>query len=152
VAKSKLTAGAELDLLTAGEVRDVLKSWSTELTRGARMRRWSMQGNADGAGNLIIGDQRDGPEEGMVWAINRLSVAPGPVLGANGLQVYVNSEQSPSAIIIAKLVTDLFPADHGDVLVAGDVLRIGGAGITANAQVTVTLGIKEVPALMAWSL
>jgi hypothetical protein len=152
VAKSKLTAGAELDLLTKGEVADVLKSWSTELTRGARLRRWAMQGITDGSGNLAIGDQRDGPEEGMVWAVTRLSVAPGPTLGANGLQVYANSEQSPAALLIAKLTTDQFPGDHGCNLMPGDTLRIVGTGITATTQVTVTMSIKEVPSLMAWSL
>lgn len=156
MAKSKLTAGAELDLLTAGEVKDVLKSWSNELTRGARLRRWSMQGTVDASGNLAMGDQRDGPEESMLWAVTRLSVwlsgVATPVLAASGLQVYANSESSPSALLISKLLTDHFPGDHGVVLNGGDTLRIVGAGITVGAQVTVVLGIKEVPELMAWSL
>jgi hypothetical protein len=152
MAKQKLTANAELDLLTSGEVRDVLKSWANELTRGARLRRWSIQGTTDGTGNLLMGGNNDGPEEGMMWAVTRLSVAPGPTLAASGLVVYANDNVSPSAVLISKLINDQFPGDHGCVLAGGDSLRIAGVGITAGAQVTVTMSIKEVPALMGWSL
>lgn len=150
----KLTANNELDILTHGEVRDVLKSWANELTRGARMIRGQIQANADGGGALLMGGNDDGPAEGIMWAINRFSVAlpAGATLGAGGLQVFANTEQSPSALLVSKLVTDLYPGDKGCCLSPGDTLRITGTGITVGAQVTVTMSMKEVPALMAWSL
>jgi hypothetical protein len=144
-------AGTMIDLLTAGEVRDALKSWSVELTRGARLRRLSIVGSTDAAGGLNIGDNRDGPEEGMVWGITRVTTITAAVIPAAGIQVYAN-DINPSSTLIAKLLTDHFPGDHGVVLVGGDSLRIGGTGLTANTPVTVTLGIKEVPEMMAWSL
>jgi len=152
MAKQKLVAGAELDLLTRDELAGVLESWRNELTRGARIRRLSIQGNADGAGALSMGLATDGPSESVAWGITRFSVAPGPTLGANGLAVYVNSVESPSNCIISKLTTDLFPDARGCCLMPGNSLRITGTGITANAQVTVTMSIREVPVQMAWSL
>lgn len=154
MAKQKLTANSTLDILTRDEVQGVLKSWSNELTRGARLIRRNLQGNADGAGAVALGGSTDGPAEGMMWAINRFSVAlaTGVTLGAAGLRVFVNSAESPASVVISQLLTDVYPGDHGCVLVGGDTLRITGAGVTANAQVTVTMSIKEVPELMAWSL
>lgn len=152
MAKVKMQAGAEFDLLNKGEVQDVLKSWANELTRGAKIKNRSFIGLTSAGGDLLMGDQEDGPAEGMVWGITRFSVAPGPVLGANGLQVYANDASTPSALRIGKLVTDLFPDARGCLLLSGDTLRIAGAGITASVQVTVTMSYREVPELMAWSL
>lgn len=152
MAKFKLHAGAEIDMLTRDELRDVLASWRTELTRGAKLRRLSISGQTDGAGLLLMGDNHDGPAEGMAWAVTRLSVAPGPTLGAGGLQVYANSTDSPASLLIRNLVTDVFPGDHGCNVLSGDSLRITGTGITASVQVTVTMNIKEVPIQQVWSL
>jgi hypothetical protein len=151
MAKQRITANGELDLLTSDELARTLKSWSVELTRGAKLRRVSILGTATAGGDLLMGDNNDGPHEGMVWAITRLSVAPGPTLGAGGLQVYAN-DVNGSGLLIRNLVTDVFPGDHGCNIGMGDSIRIAGAGITANAPVCVTLSIKEVPELMVWSL
>lgn len=152
--KTKLHAGAELDFLTAKELEDVLQNWRTELTRGAKLRRYSISGAATAGGALEIGANIDGPAQGMVWSITRLSVAlpTGAALATAGLQVYANTV-SPSSLLIGQLtIADVFPGDHGVFLHGGDSLRIAGAGITASAVITVTLGIKEVPEMMAWSL
>lgn len=151
MAKTKLTAGAELDFLTSGELRDVLKSWQTELTRGAKLRRRSLKGTVDAAGALAMGDQDDGPAEGMAWAITRFSVAPGPTVPAAGLQVYAN-DVNPSSLLIARLSTDVFPGDHGCNLLSGDSLRIAATGATTGEMFTVTVSIKEVPIQQVWSL
>jgi len=150
MAQQKL-AGTIVDLLTADEIRDVLKSWSVELTRGARMIRRPILGSTDGAGGLVMGGNTDGPDEGMVWAITRITVVTAAVIPAAGLQVYAN-DVNPSSALIARLATDHFPGDHGVVLIGGDSIRIAGSGLTVSTNVTVTLGIKEVPQLMAWSL
>lgn len=150
--KQKLQAGMELDLLTKNEVTDILQSWRNELSRGARVRRYAVQGFADGAGNLLMGANTDGPDQGMVWGITRLSVAPGPTLAAAGLSVYANDASTPSALLVGRLLTDLYPDARGCMIQGGDSLRIAGAGITASAQVTVTMSIREVPVQMAWSL
>jgi hypothetical protein len=151
VAKTKLTAGAELDFLTSGELRDVLKSWQTELTRGARLRRRAFKGTVTAAGELVMGDVDDGPAEGMAWAVTRFSVAPGPTVPAGGIQVYAN-DVNPSSLLISKLTTDLFPGDHGCNLLSGDSLRIAASGATAGDVFTVTVSVKEVPIQQVWSL
>lgn len=152
MAKVKLSAGAELDLLNKDEVLGVLKSWQNELSRGARIIRHSINGTVAADGTLTMGDNRDGPSEGMVWGITRFSVAPGATLGAGGLSVYLNDTNSPSGVLISKLVTDIFCDARGAMINSGDSLRIVGSGLTANTQITVTLSARDVPAQMAWSL
>lgn len=151
MANQKITANGVLDIMTKDELRDVLKNWQTELTRGAKLRRLSIIGNTDGAGALVMGGNDDGPAEGMAWAVTRLSVAPGPTLAAAGIQVYAN-DVNPSSLLVRNLTTDVFPGDHGCNLLSGDSLRIAGTGITASTSVTVTLSIKEVPIMQIWSL
>jgi hypothetical protein len=154
MAEQRITANGTLDVLTAHELRDVLRSWQTELTRGARLRRWAIQGQVDAAGVLLIGNQDDGPAEGMAWAITRLSVtvSAGAGVPVGGLQVYANDINSPAALLVANLSTDVYPNDHGCNLLSGDSLRITGSGMIAGAQVTVAMSIKEVPIQMVWSL
>lgn len=147
--KHKITAGAELDLLTAGEVRAELRSWSAELTRGARFRRRSWQGTGAGAPLTIAGD---GPAEGFVWAVTRLTMIGHDPFN-NNANVYVG-EVAPSQCVWTKLTdSSVATGDHGIVLAAGESLIFAvGGNVTALAQVTITATIKEVPALMAWSL
>lgn len=148
--KFQLKAGGEIDLLTKAEVFDVLKSWQAELTRGARIRNYTIQGVVDGGGNLLMGDNRDGPEPGMVWGITRFSVV-GSTIPPAGIAVYRN-EVARSTVMIANLQRDLFPDARGCMLFGGDSLRVAGGGLVATDQVTVTMSIREVPAAMAWSL
>ena len=148
--KVKLQAGAELDLLTASEVREVLLSWQNELTRGAKIRRYSIQGTADGAGRLLMGTNQDGPEPGMCWGITRFSVV-GSTIPAGGLPIYVNDTQR-SSVLVANLQRDVFPDARGCMLMPGDSLRFDTSGFVPGDQVTVTMSIREVPAAMAWSL
>lgn len=152
MASTKIEAGATLDVLTRAELAEVLRSWQTELTRGVKSRRLSLQGNVNAAGVLLIGGPDDGPAEGMAWAITRLSVAPGPALPASGLNVYANTVESQAALLIAGLLTNVFPGDRGCVLLSGDHLQITASGMVAATQVTVTLQIKEVPIQQIWSL
>jgi hypothetical protein len=152
MAEVTLTAGRTFDVLNRDELAATLRNWQTELTRGAKLRRHAIQGTTDVAGALLMGDNNDGPAEGMAWAVTRLTVAPGPTLAASGLSVYANDVASPAGLVIAGLANNMFPGDHGLVLLSGDSLRISGVGITASAQVTVTLGIKELPIAQIWSL
>lgn len=146
--KVKLTAGAELDMITADEVRRELRAWHTEVTRGAKFRRRSLAGAVNGAGELLITD--DGPGEGFVWAITRLSVAAG-LAADQSVSVYMN-DANPSSLVWSGLVDNATPGDHGIVVTSGESLVIAGTGLTAGWAVVVTATIKEVPALMAWSL
>lgn len=154
---TELRAGQKIETLTADELREVLRSWQAELTRGARFRRRSMLGDVDGGGNLVIGEGEDrvGPAESFVWAITRLSVAAGTMVAA-GLNVYAN-DANPASLLWAGLgATNDGPnvalGDHAIVLAYGDQLVITGAGLAPGSRVVVNAQIKEVPAQMAWSL
>jgi len=154
---TEIKAGAKIDTITADELREVLRSWQAELTRGARFRRRSMYGVVDAAGALAIGGGEDGvgPAEGMVWAVTRLSVAAGTMVAA-GLNVYAN-DANPGSLLWRGLgsTTDgnnITPGDHAIVLNSGDQIIVTGAGLTVAEQVVVNLTAKEVPAQMAWSL
>ncbi len=152
--KTKLTAGATLDFLTADEMKDVLRNWSAELMRGAKFRRRAILGTVSGAGDLLIpGPSEDtfGPAEGFVWAVTRITV--GGLDTAEVVTIYVN-DVSPSQIIGVNvgLGTQIPTTDRGIILQPGDSLIVSGTGLTAGAQIAINAQIKEVPQVMAWAL
>jgi hypothetical protein len=151
--KQRITANGELDLITRDELRgelDRIKAWQVELNRGVGFRDVVMAGDVSG-GNVSIFD--DGPADSMAWGITRVSVAPGPTLGANGLQLYFNDSDSLTRVRLARLVVgDLFLGDHGLVVKSGTSLRLVGTGISIATQVVVTMTVKEVPIQQLWTL
>lgn len=148
--KIKLHAGAELETLTAAELRGELRAWSGEVLRGARFRRRSWIGEGAGAALQIRGD---GPAEGFVWAVTRLTVSGAgfdPL--SQKVNVYLN-EATPTQLQYAELNYNAFPGDHGIIVEPGDALLFAVTGtVAAGAQVIVTATVKEVPALMQWAL
>lgn len=151
MAKQKITANGELDLLTATELEHVLRSWRTELTRGVKLRRHAIMGTIDAGGLLEMGENHDGPAEGMAWAVTRFSVGSALAVPAGGIQVYVNAV-NPSSLLVRNLTGDVYPGDHGCNLQSGDSLRIAGSGLPVSTQIVVTMSIKEVPIQQIWSL
>lgn len=149
--KMKLHAGAELDLLSPDEFRRELRSWSAEISRGARFLRRPWVATGNGAAGLQI--KGEGPAEGFIWAVTRLSVSgPGFDPATQTIDAYVN-DASPSSLVWSGLTRNATPGDHAIVLTGGDSLVFAVSGSPAlGAQITVTATIKEVPALMAWSL
>ena len=149
--KAKLELGATLDTLTRAELADELKafgrSWREELSRGVRYRRRAWDGVVDGSGNLLI--TADGPAEGMMWSLTRLTFAAGTP-GASGVNLYAN-EASALSMLWRGLVSNDSPAETGVVLVSGDVLVIAGTGLTATERVVITASVKEVPTMLGWS-
>jgi hypothetical protein len=78
MAKTKLTANAEIDVLNRAELEHVLANWRTELARGVKLRRHAILGTVAADGTLEMGENSDGPAEGMAWAITRVSVTGAP--------------------------------------------------------------------------
>lgn len=148
----KIKVGSlEVDVLNRAELGEELrafgKSWREEVSRGIRYRRRSWSGVVDAAGTLnVVGD---GPAEGMMWSISRLTFAGGTA-GANGVNLYAN-EIAAGAVLCRGITTNVFPSDTGIVLVSGDVPVIGGFGLTVGETIVVTAGIKEVPTMLGWS-
>lgn len=155
MAKHKLTAGAEIDLLTKDEVRDVLRSWMEEITRGARYIRRAVTGTVDGGGALLIGGVSDEdtlkPPPGFMWAVTRISLSG--LTAGQSVDVYIN-EVAPSQLLYSNVTNGTrVPTTRTSIVMQGnDHLIVRGTALTAAAQIGLNLGIKEVPAFMAWSL
>lgn len=153
--KTKLQAGLTIDTLTQDELRaelhafahSAMKSWREELSRGVKYRRRAYTGTVAADGTLtIIGD---GPAEGMIWSLTRLTFAAGTP-GATGVNLHAN-EVAGGSMLWRGLVDNEEPSDTGVVLVGGDVLVIAGSGLTVAEQIIITVSIKEVPAMLGWS-
>jgi hypothetical protein len=152
--KVKLNAGAELDLITAAEVRKELDharaSWIGEVSRGVRARRFSFTGDSDAAGALLMGNAGDpvGPDQGMVWLLRRLSITNYNPAGADVLALYHGDNQG-SAVIVPKLAT--WQTDMDEILMPGDRLVVAGT-VAVSTRVWVTGMVKEAPAALLWRL
>lgn len=157
--KVKLTANAELDLLTQQELGQELeaaaKAWRKELSRGVRFVKFSAQTNvATGVWTILpeAGDNRLGPAEGFVWSVTRLSVAGnGFTIGTDAFHVYV-SEVTPSKLA-ARGSNPIFFDPAVLVLMGGEDLAFSGAGTNvAGTDVHVSGQAIELPAQLAWQL
>lgn len=164
--KTKLQAGAELDLISKDEMRDVLKSvtkdWFNQVARGDRFPRFSGSGTIVGGALRIDGashdNQRLGPAEGFVWAVQRLGVyglttATGTPLAATTepVRLYVNDD-GPSSLVTPQLEGYADFGQHALVLYPGDTLLVVGESLTSSGQVTLTGQAREVPMPLAWTL
>lgn len=160
MAKFKIQANADIELLTRDEVRDVLRGWMEEIHRGLRFQEFSVTATVAGAGTWQVAAPGPhdtlGPAPGMVWAITRVAVSgPGFARATNDFSVY-KDEISPSKLVITvpgvATSTASWEWDVGGlILVGGRRLAFAGAG-TAGQQVTVAGEAVEVPVQLAWQL
>lgn len=155
--KFKIAAGAEIDLLTRGEMSEVLRNWGEEWIRGRRYRKVNGVGTVDGAGGLSIGGAGDasgelGPDEGFVWSVKRLIISG---LSDGDVVTLFANEPSASTLIesgITSTTADptrtqaLRWGSNQVVLQAGERLLLTGASLTSGAVVTVAGQTMEAPA------
>ncbi len=153
--KFKIQAGAELDLLTAGEVRGELDrfaaNWRAEVARGIRYRRFSIFGDTDGSGVLALGesgDQRAGPSTGFCWLLKRLSVGGGYTPASQSIAFY-HSSPNPSSLIDPDLGA---VQDYEEFFAPGETLVFAGTSLTASTRIWVTGQVLEAPEALAWKL
>ncbi len=158
MAEFKLQAGAKLDLLNKGELRDELASlqrnWVTELARGIKFRKFSAFADVDGSGNLVFGltgEQTIGPSEGFVWTLTRIAVTEYDA-EADTLALYIN-DVSPSNVVYPSPMPSYYAPGTGEILLyPGDRLVLAGGGFAASARVWVTGAVREAPVSLAWKL
>lgn len=163
--KTKLQAGAELDLISKDEMKDVLKTtmqdWFNQVARGDRYKRFSAAATISG-GTLAIGGatQRDhvlGPADGFVWAVQRLAVygltTTSEEFGTvtEPLRLYLNDD-GPASLVHPALQGYQAFGEHELVLYPGDTLLAVGASLTATGVITLTGQAREVPMPLAWRL
>lgn len=155
MAKFKIQAGAEIDVLGKDELRAELdharSNWVGEVSRGIRWRRASMSGVSDGVtGVVLFGDRSEsmlGPEEGFVWLVKRLSITSyDPTTQA--LALYQGAASS-SAIIVPKLAA--YQTQMDELLMPGDSLVISGT-VAISTKIWATVQVKEAPIALLWRL
>jgi len=151
--KVTLKAGAELDLLTATEVREVLAAWHTEIRRGVRWRQFSAH-TIDSGATFALGGLSDarndvlGPAEGMIWAVTRIAVSgAGFNPAADAVNVFVD-EVSPTKFVAtlpagAASTAAMTWTVPGLVLDGGSRLAVTG-GSTGTAGGDIVLGAATV--------
>jgi hypothetical protein len=154
--KFKIAAGAEIDLLTQGELKDTLRgmmtSWVAEVSMGDRYRRFSAYGDiADSA--LSIGgtpEQEIGPDEGFVWSVKRLAVTNYDP-DAEALGLYINGTDSSG--VVEPILSRYNPYDANQlILYPGERLWIAGSSLTSSGRVWVTGQARELPISLLWRL
>ena len=158
--KQKFNAGAELDLITKDEVKELLNSsrtsWFNEVAKGDRYKRFSAQGTVTAGGTLAIGavvNQRIGPNDGFVWSLKRLNVFATTAFDPSsdtGL-LYLN-DPSPSSLVRALSSTYTQFGNNEVVMYPGDTLYVAFTGLTATEIVTISGAVRELPLPMAWRL
>lgn len=164
--KTKLQAGAELDLISKDEMKDVLKTvtqdWFNQVGRGDRYPRFSASGTI-AAGELIIDgasqlNQRLGPAEGFVWAVQRLALhglttnTGDPLTSSTEpVQLFVN-DTGPSSLVHPSLQGYKEFGEHELVLYPGDTLLVVGTALTKTGVITLTGQAREVPMPLSWRL
>lgn len=164
--KTKLQAGAELDLLTKDELHGVMKTvtrdWFNQVARGDRFPRFSGSATITAGALRIDGsthdNQRLGPAEGFVWAVQRLALSglttnTGTPLTSSTepVQLFVNDD-GPSSLVHPALQGYQDFGQHGLVLYPGDTLLVVGTGLTKSGVITLTGQAREVPMPLAWTL
>lgn len=156
MAKVKIQAGAELDVLTRAEMKEELSAfqanWWEEARRGDRFRRLLIQATVTAAGTVEFGtnpDQASGPADGFVWSVKRLAHSG---VGED-LDLFVNDPSPGSFVGRFPATVRYWAFDSGQlVLYPGDTLVASGASWTAGEIHTLTGAVRELPIALAWRI
>lgn len=156
--KQKLTGGAELDILTAAEVKTLMREWMVDVAKGLRPITFNAQGVTDGAGALTLGGATTlaggqlGPLASIWWSIDRLAVR---VDGAASGAFTVYRGQVSSLTVIRDVPATAggyvdFTGSTGLMVAPTDSIVIGITGAAASKQVTVSGSAVEIPQALLW--
>ena len=151
-----LSAGKQLDILTAKEMSALLREWMVDVARGARPVKISSQATADAAGVIRVGGTLTptggtlGPNPGFWWAVTRLAVRVDGVPAA--FSVFIN-EENPNNVVRDVLIgaNGYAPFGAQELLVGnGDALLVKAAGTANTGVCTVTGCAVEFPEQLLW--
>lgn len=161
--KQMITAGKHVDMLTADELNNALRShaqnWWREAHIGTRWHRIGIQGSVVSSALSMGGERGEkvGPEDGFVWDIRRLHIVgittlsdlPKVAIGINdkgdAAQVGTWGDQGATGTLV---FTTQF------VLQQGETLKVySTANLTqSSGTVTVTAQVRELPIHQLWRL
>jgi hypothetical protein len=155
MAKFKLSAGAEIDLLTQGELAEALGQADqiqlARLNAIKHMRIPQLLTGKAAAGALALGEssgQVVGPRSGYIWSVRRLVVA-GLTSGATPdvVNLFIGG---PSGQLVWQFNGNNFGYTFGRLeltLYGGETLALANVGtITATGQITLSGELLETPA------
>lgn len=158
MAKFKITAGAEVDLITKKEMEEALRSlasWMVEASIGARYTRIHATGLIAG-GAMDFGSEGSAgqilaPPPGFIWDVRRLRITG--IAAADVANIYMG-DANPSSLIATSgdIAGDCFLWSEQVILYPGDSLRIVGSGLSATGTVTASGLVRELPMSLAWRL
>lgn len=158
--KVKIQAGAEIDTLTADELKGVLRDWMVEAMRGPIPKRFSAQATIAANAFTLDGQNNTGalgPEAGMVWLVTRVAVT-GLTNATDPSTLYVNGTQ-PWNVVLPSLTgvagsTGYHEFPAAQVMLTGnDRLILASTGaIAATGTVTLTGTAWEMPIGLVWKL
>lgn len=152
MAKHRITANAEIDLLNQSELTQALdrqtRDWFQEEARGFSTARFGSISTISG-GNVTVpaqGGDKIGPDAGFAWAVQRISAKN---LATNDkILVYRNSVSDLNFIDeLTATSLRLSFGGKGLVLRAEETLILTGTGLTATGDVIVNGEAIEVPEL-----
>lgn len=152
-----LSAGKQLDILTAKEMSLLLREWMVDVARGARPVKIASQGTADATGLVSIGGTTTltggtlGPAAGFWWAVTRLAVRVDGAPAA--FELYANEPHTHSLIRDVPGEANGYASFGAHELLVGnaDALLIRCSSLTPTTGVaTVTGSAIEFPEALLW--
>jgi hypothetical protein len=158
--KFKISAGAEIDVLTKDELASTLdmltRSWMAETTRGKRFRRF--MGSAPvvaGAVSLVDNvDNITGPGAAMMWQVKSLAVVG--LAASDAVDVYINGSDAVASLVRPAvgggLITRVAFSDTELVLGPNDTLTLSGSALTSLGPITLFGRCAEIPRELAYKL
>ena len=156
--KQRLTGGAELDILTASEVKALLREWQVDVAKGVRPIAFNAQGTTDATGAATIGGATTlsggqlGPAASIWWSIDRIAVR---VDGAPAGAFSIYHSQASSLTVIRDVPATssgfvTFSGTKGLMVQPADSVVVTLAGAGANKPVTISGAAIEIPQALLW--
>jgi len=152
MAKTKMTAGAEIETLTppelAGHLDRFTKHWYQEKARGVTTFRFDSTATVTGAGALTVPATAQpliGPKAGFAWAVQCGRVQG--LLSGDSLSIFRNSSSVPGNFVGQFTAgAPVMPFGSKGLILRGDErLIIVGSSLMATGDVTVNFEGIEVP-------
>lgn len=156
--KAKLTAGAEFDFLTKGEVDAALRGWMSELVRGIKYVPIGMQTLKTaatftiGPNSVLAGGGQLGPAEGFCWAVMSVNVNGPGIAAADTFTIY-DSDVSGTRVRVPLLTNAGKSFQKGEFVLQGPgKLFVTGGSTGAGNEIFVSGTAIEVPEQLKWQL
>lgn len=158
MAKQKITANGELDILTMGEVRSLMREWKVDVAKGLRPISFSATGVVRGDGTWSLGGAVQllggqlGPLAAFWWAVDRVQIRVNGTPLATAFSVYQGSESSLTVVRDVQASAAGYTAftNRGLMLSGGDTMVLAGTGAAPAGQLTVSGAAIEIPQALLW--